>query len=1217
MLRLNPRWCAPFAIVCLSGCTDAIPDGPGRTPAGSGASVRYDVYHHPLPDIPLPNDTATYADPTSRTGVRVNASVVAPTHIESVIRKKFDALEGWGTFAPIAVSFDKVRPDDTRAALDLQNIAARHQKDDFDFENDAVYVINLKTGLPAPLDLGEGSFQYVVKRKDRYWANDTRRWEQNLLWETYDETIDPVTGLFDPARTTTGTPDGVPVYQPQWDTDFDGRIDRPNLLNQTRCSSTAEMLLARAGAADGDAQARIDAARDRCITDELLTWYERETDSLIMRPEVPLDEQTTYAVVITDRVLDADGKPVRSPFDFVYHPSQREGAERLSEILDDPRRAAYFGDLSGTGLSHVAFAWTYTTEPIVEDLRMLRDGLYGHGLFAQLSRDFPAHFDVTRSAGMVDAEGVDKPGWQSDPKCATAQEKPYVMTTPEFKPIGGALATGLGFSGPTGTDLIDTFDHVAHVVTGTFQSPWFIEGGPGGLDPNASFTLDFSTGEGRIDADTVQFLIAIPKETPEHQQPFPVAYYGHGYTGGSIEMLGFAGRMAQQGIASVIINAVSHGIVVDDTTKGLGTGLFNNVCRGSAAPTFFGGRYHDWNGDGVPDSGGDYWTAYLFHTRDVVRQSAIDLLQFFRIMKTFDGRTLAGLDFNGNGDAGDDLAGDFDGDGRPDLGGPTVPFYSWGQSLGGILSPFAGALDPQVAAAAPNAGAGGLLDVGARTQNGGAFEGIYLRMFGPLVVAQPKASLRADRTACADGELSLRFVALNVNETGETEFECLDPATIPNGGTAFVRNRSNGEVRCGRIEPDGQMRVAIPTTEGDQLEVDIYDTRDAVDSYDQDTGCHPTLGVEHRVKLISSWGKGLVAASTPDPIDPSIGCLGGVSCSKFQNHYYPQGSPLVAVTDGLGLIRQTPSLRRLLNLATSIIDPGDPANFAPYYALKQLPDAEGNPKPPTAILNIDEIGDQDVPCSAGVAMGRAAGTVPFLRPDAADKYPELADYVTPQELYAALGNHTPNRVLIDSHALEGIDRLQRYEATACGLNQAAPGPDVPAACHKTCSDDSGCLDDQVCSAGACTARTPSAAECSRWLADVDDVDDGAATWGEARPFAPLRVARRARPATVATLADVWAPRIRGVPGAADANGWQPDGPLLAQLLAYVLPDGNHGIEPNDPCQQWQVGRYYTNLVGRFFATNGADLYYITHPSTHSCLGLAPGAGGCDFVMDNR
>ena len=130
---------ASAAIVALgTSCVmDRVPDG-ARTKAGPGPTVRFDLAHKPLPEIPIPNDVATWSDPTSRTGLRVNASLVAPTAIEQKAREQFARMEGWGTFAPIWVSFDLDRSqagykDYEGAAIDLANVKQRHQGDDYDF----------------------------------------------------------------------------------------------------------------------------------------------------------------------------------------------------------------------------------------------------------------------------------------------------------------------------------------------------------------------------------------------------------------------------------------------------------------------------------------------------------------------------------------------------------------------------------------------------------------------------------------------------------------------------------------------------------------------------------------------------------------------------------------------------------------------------------------------------------------------------------------------------------------------------------------------------------------------------------------------------------------------------------------------------------------------------------------------------------------------------
>jgi hypothetical protein len=1208
--------CVVLLGLSAAGCgVDEIPDGLKKTPSCNGeecaASVRFDLYHKPLPEIPIPNDAAMWPDPTSRTGLRVNASVVAPTEIEATARKKFDTLEGWGTYAPITVAFDKRDPNDSRAALDLHNVIKRHQGDDYDFADDAIYVVNLTTGIPAVMDVGEGAFQYVIKEKHKYWPNDTRRLEQVLLWDTADETVDPLTGQRDNKR--------LSGYQPAWDTDFDGVIDRPNLLDPTACPTQVDVALVE----DPAKRALAEVERDRCVADQLLTFYERETDTLILRPLVPLEEKTQYAVVITDRMLDADGKPVRSPFDFVYHPAQEAGIERLQGHLKNPELASYYGDIGGQGLANVVFAWTFTTQPVVEDLRLIRDGLYGKGPLAKLAKQFPADALAERAAGKITLEALaegaeDPPGWETDAKCTSAVEKFYVIDFDVVKQTIKDLASqGFGFKGPTLAALTASFDAISHVLVGTFKSPFFISGGPQSKDPNASFNMDFATGDGELHSDTVQFMLTVPKQTATRKQPFPVAYYGHGYTSSSLESLGFAGSMAAQGIATVGMNATFHGLELGQVELQLARNLFANSCQAPFGSAMLHHRARDLDGDGTYDSGGDYWTSYLFHTRDVVRQSAVDLLQLFRIFKSFDGQRLSPQDLDRNGKL-DDLAGDFDLDGVPDVGGPNAELYAWGQSLGGIIAPFVAALDPHVVAAAPTAGAGGLLDVGSRTFQGGAFEGIYLRNFGPLIVGVPASGLDPKQTACSSNQISLRFVVVSVNKSAEVEIDCVDKQPLAaSGGTVLVTNGGNGEVRCGRIDKEGRFRIGIPSSLGDRLEVQLYDQPDAIDSYDGEKGCNITVGEERRFALIQRFGKGLVPNGQKDA-EGNVVCTNESGCTKFQDVYFGAGDTLVAIAEGFGHIRQTPSLRRFMGLASHIIDPGDPINYAPFYALRPLDDPFGNPHPSTGVLNVVTVGDMNVPLSSGIALGRAAGAVPFLAPKAADAYPAFADYVTPAALYASLGNKTPHRAMIENHVMEGINRLERHPPApgTCRRN-TVPFTESDVICYPNCDpgNNSQCVENQICSeAGRCIENPISEAECKQYLYDIDVLDEGSALYGEQEAAVPLRLARIARRAAPDEINAVWAPRLAGKPFANDAGAWSADQRVVGQLQAYVHPRGDHGFEPSTPCENWDRGQYMTNLIGRFFASSGTDIYYLSHPASHQCLGKQYGKGNCPFVI---
>jgi hypothetical protein len=1235
---------ATLAVVAASCVMDQATPGLRRTPSGPGATVRFDLSHKPLPDIPLPNDTATWPDPTSRTGLRINASLIAPTEIEQKARERFSRMEGWGTFAPISVSFDVDKSDPNYkdlagSALDLENVKQRHHGDDYEFADDAVYLVNLTTGVPVPLDLGAGNFNYTLKKLDKYWANDTRITERNLLFDTIDETRG---GAVTPA-----------TFKASDDTDFDGTLDRPNLDDPAACPGPDAVCDDATSPMYGSAEC-LDKrrTRDRCVADHLLTWYERETDTLILRPILPLDEMTRYAIVVTDRLKDARGNAVKSPFDYVYHVSQQAAAQRVLDVINDQKHASYWGDIAGTGLDHVAFTWSFTTQPTVSDMKALRDGLYGKGPFARFATAYPPKLEVNRAvglvAGLLNGDNKDPDGWKTsaDAQAAGCDKKDgnlYVIKYDDIKDTIKVLLTqGFGLGDGPGTELLlGTLESVDHMLIGTFKSPFLIEGGPQGTDPNASFDLNYQTGEGTEESDTVQFWMVVPKETAAHKQPFNVSIYGHGYTGNFSEGLFYAGNMAQHGIATVGINAVGHGFVISDKlTQGLAQNLLGFACVGPFYDAITQSRARDLNNDGIPDSGGDFWSSYLFHTRDGVRQSVLDHIQLVRILRSFgtsDAQMLCRNDKTGwatpasepcdvNGDGKAEVAGDFDGDGVPDVGGPSATYGTWGESLGGILSGIHGAIDPYVTAAVPGSGGGGLTDIGVRSFQGGVVEAVLLRIWGPLIVSVPASergacnpsSKESDKcTVCSPDQLSLRWVMPDLNDTGELEIGCYSKDQIAST-TVIVNNLTNGELKCASVSDAGRVRVGLPASIGDKVRIDFFDGKDQVENYGT---CAPTFAAGTKAKLtVTSYGKGPYLSGTMN--DTGSDTCGADTCGRFQGTFYPQGGTLVAPAEGFGEIRQTPPLRRFLQLAQMALDPGDPASFAPYYSIKPMTDPDGKTIAPHAVLTLNTIGDMNVPLNAGIAFARATGALPFLRPDQVARYPEYADYATPDDLFRAVGNKTPNQILIDDHVIEGITALARHpaggecagSANAKPLDATYPLPDgTTAACYPTgCMAKNNCWYDTHCDAtlDQCVPNQLGKEKCDEALFDVDNLDEGDLRYYEQNLPVPLRLARYTQAATPSTLAAVWEPRLAGAPFTGDL-GWKPSRPLTALLDAYLVPEGVHTFVNGEPCQSFDHGTYLTNLTARFFMSNGSDLYYLSHPTNHHCL---ENVATCDYMQ---
>jgi len=1161
------------------GCApDEAPSGVRRaTKYDGGPTIVFDLARKPTPEIPLPNDVATWPDPTSRTGRRINASLIAATLVERHAREQFSKLEGWGTYAPISIPFDK--------PLDTEDIKQRHANDDYDFKDDTVYLVNLKTGVPVPLDIGAGNNPQTLRSLDRYWANDQAKTESNLLLETREEDLNG-NGILDPGE----------------DTDFDGVLDHPNFPGGIRPPNGV---------------------------DGLFTFYESETNSLLVRPMLPLEEMTEYAVVVTDRLHGSDPKhtPIQSPFEYIHHPTQRMAVERLAAKME--QKPEYYG-FTGSPLDHVQFVFTFTTQPTVTDMFAMRDGVWGQGKLAWMAAEYPPVMTLLKASGRVEPEDPDPAGWVSSrPACTEQGEKTRFIAkfTPTMKDtLKDVIDQVFNLKGASSARLLDSFDNVAYIAVGKMKVPWLL-GDVKNVDPEATIELDPATGQIPHSTDEVTFFIVVPKTTATHKPPFPVTFYGHGYTGNFAEGLGFAGEVARHGVATVALNAPGHGVELSDGEQTLAKALFGGGCLTPFARAFGPGRIRNLNGDkddsGNPilkdESGRDYWTAYMFHTRDMVRQAVVEQMMVTRMLKSFDGKLK--MDWDGDGKA-DEIAGDFDGDGTVDIGGPETPIYAWGESLGGILSGVHGGVDPNITAAAPTAGGGALTDIGIRSFQGGVVEAVTLRWMAPIVVNVP-AEARLDRkkdakgndvrnpdgtvifdatqkrTACKAGEQSLRFIVPDLNRVGEVEFACVPNDQLKEGVDVLVHNTTNDEVRCAqvtfanadyaggstpdKIPPSPGFRVHIPSSIRDGMIVSLWKPapgkKQAMKSYGK------TCEVDDGATMITQIDKWVA----PPPDYDGRTCIGEDgkptkdSCVRFQTMQFQEGSKLVSPAEGFGLRRQTPELRKLMQLAQIVCDPADPITFAPYYYLKQRLDPFGKPAPKTALLQISTIGDMNVPVNAGIAAGRVSGAIPFLRPDnvAAADYP---DYVVPAALLAKLGNQTPNQVLLANHAIEGISRLGRHPAGGSCQDNFDPNafwpPDAEEPARIKCNG-STTLDKKTC---------------DNALFDVDSLSDGALPYDmQALTKEPLRLARIATPATAADLDSIWAPRLK--PNTA------PSKPLGAVLTAYIVPQGVHGFDPPDPCKKWDDGMYLTHILAHFFKSGGTDLYYLSHWDTHKCAAV--------------
>ncbi|MBN93530.1 MAG: hypothetical protein CL928_05570 [Deltaproteobacteria bacterium] len=887
-------------VAVLSACSDG-PEGLRATPFGAGPAVVVDWDAEPIPELPFPNDLGLRVDPTSPTGLRMNFAADAVTELEREARAKINEMTGFGVFTPISVRFD--------SPLDLDNIAARHQ-DDGDFSDDAFFLVDVDPssdgyGELVFLDVGHGRFPGDLWQTDRYFPNDPRSNSPSVFLETEEEDVN-----------------GNGVMDPGEDTDYDGVLDSPNVYPL-----------------GGDPRA------------DLLTWYERETDTLIFRPALPLREETTYAVVLTERLVGVDGQSVRSPWDWVHHLRQTEALRPVDALLAQV-------DLS---IDDVAYAWTYTTGRMTGDLVDIRLGLYGEGPYAFLQDAYPA--ELYPPAVLHELEGV---------------TNTYALPVDRVIGILGTL--GL-FPEASEEFMLEGFSYTSHLVGGAFDTvDLLFDRDDGGRDKtDERWELDPVSGTLLAEPERVPYTCVIPKETDTYQQPFDVAIYGHGYGSSRVEFLIFSWAMAKVGLAACSMDFPGHGVSLGQDDEELFTPVLEAAGLLGFLEHLGDSRQADVDNDGDPDSGADMWVADPFHMRDMVRQAALDWMQMIRSLDQC-GVDSWGIDVDGGGQ--NEVGCDWDGNGTPDLGGPDAEFVLMGGSLGGINSAVAVAVEPRFSAAIPVVAGAGLIDAGWRTVISGAVEAVPGRLFGPMFLGMPED----------DGRLRVVQYVNSARKMRELHVATLD--SIPIGGTVRVMNQSNGEMREVGIPDDGRFRLAVAADAMDPGEKAIA------------TGM-PTTGPIDGVAYEIEGNEGL-----GDPVVVTVYDAAGevvVVLDSFESDVVHEGvtmragSPLIAGTAGMAHQRGTPRLRRVVGALAMATEPGDPVAYAPHYFQRPFEELGGEAR---NVLIVPTVGDDIVPVATEIALGRAAGLWPLHGDD--PRYGKSIDrFLIDTEVVRGIEEHGP------------------------------------------------------------------------------------------------------------------------------------------------------------------------------------------------------------------
>jgi hypothetical protein len=232
----------------------------------------------------------------------------------------------------------------------------------------------------------------------------------------------------------------------------------------------------------------------------------------------------------------------------------------------------------------------------------------------------------------------------------------------------------------TGGLFLPLLAGVGTIAFGSYSSPDYET--PAKVIPSVGTLTGTPVPQG---VNTVQFSLFLPAGA-RPAGGWPVAIFGHGFTdwkNGAPPLV--AGRLAQNGIASIAINVVGHG--------GGPLGMYTVGRTGGLPPVMLplGGRGIDQNGDGAIDSTEGVSAAApftLIGSRDGLRQTTIDLMQLVKVLE-------GGVDVDG--DSADDLS--------------TSRLYYAGQSFGGIYGTQLMGLEPDLHAGVLNVAGGPIIEI--------------------------------------------------------------------------------------------------------------------------------------------------------------------------------------------------------------------------------------------------------------------------------------------------------------------------------------------------------------------------------------------------------------------------------------------------------------------------------------------------------------------------
>ncbi|MDX1571183.1 MAG: hypothetical protein R3200_11905 [Xanthomonadales bacterium] len=449
-----------------------------------------------------------------------------------------------------------------------------------------------------------------------------------------------------------------------WSTSFDGRIDESTVVPGQSVRWFEVQLNQPGGAPIGIVRELVPGV-DFVTT---VSASDPDQPSIVLVPLRPLDEITSYMVVITDDVTDTRGNDATPS--QVYFLAQRTSplvdaqGQSTDPLLDNATARALeplrqltnaqeaVAASAGIPRSEIVISWVATTQSITT-VTSAAASLAG----AQFSQFAPTPIDTSfvGGAGIADISiGI--------------MSIPYYLDAPSASNPTAPLTT---FWEAEPGAYVPPFDQL-------------------GFNPNSTNITYLNPFPRLKSTQNIPVLVTTPNAGSGMAKPdsgWPVVIFAHGLTRNRLDMLAIADSMALAGFATIAIDFPAHGIgsTIDPTTGDILSPANNplyieNTPFGAIASErtfdvdFVNNRTGAPGPDGAIDASGA--TAINLQNlrviRDGFRQAAVDHAALARTIPTMD----------------------LDGDGTPDFDGARIRFI--GQSLGSLQGVQFLAVEPTV-----------------------------------------------------------------------------------------------------------------------------------------------------------------------------------------------------------------------------------------------------------------------------------------------------------------------------------------------------------------------------------------------------------------------------------------------------------------------------------------------------------------------------------------